>query len=200
MTDRPEWELAQQFEAGFWGDCANSYGEETKQLVYARYMGLNFVNSGGPGPVYDLDGGSILDLGGGPASLLLKCVNGGLLVVVDPCEYPDWVHERYEAHGIELVTEPAEDFDDPEGFDEVWIYNVLQHVFDPEEVLSIAIRHSECLRVFEWLDMPISPGHPHTLTMDDFPPGLETGYVNEGGAVGTACFGVTYTPDMSGDK
>lgn len=200
MSERPAWSEHQGFESEWWGSCANSYGEETKQLVYARHMGIEPINTGGPGPVYDLKGKSILDIGGGPCSLLLKCVNGGLTVVVDPCEYPDWVYDRYEAHGVEVCVQPAEEFYDPAGFDEVWIYNVLQHVIDPQKVLDVAAEQSDCFRVFEWLNVPTSPGHPHTLTLEDFPSGLAMGYVNEDGAVGFACFGVIYTPDKSGVK
>ena len=54
-------EDAQEFEAAWWGNCANSYGEETKQLVYARLMELELRDFGGPGPEIDLDGKIVLE-------------------------------------------------------------------------------------------------------------------------------------------
>jgi len=61
----------QDFEADWWGSCANTYGEESKQIVYARLMNLSPQNLDGHWPVYDIDGGSVLDIGGGPSSMLL---------------------------------------------------------------------------------------------------------------------------------
>ena len=52
-------------------------------------------------PEFDLMDRSVVDIGGGPASLLLKCMNKGRAVVADPSVFPDWVTARYEACGIE---------------------------------------------------------------------------------------------------
>jgi SAM-dependent methyltransferase len=157
------WEEAQALEAGFWGTCANTYGEETKQLLYAEKMGLRKFTS------HSIDGGgwSYLDVGGGPASMLLKFVNAGRRVVVDPCPYPRWVYDRYAAAGVESVFVGGEDLASNICFDVALIYNVLQHVRDPEAVVRNARRASRELRMFEWVDIPPHPGHPHCLTQAD---------------------------------
>jgi hypothetical protein len=155
---------AQEFEARWWGNCANTYGEETKQHAYAAVLGLDLRDRGGPGPTINLSGASILDLGGGPTSLLLKTENRGQVsTVVDPLPVPDWVKARYEAEGIAYLQRAAEGFSDGVRYDEVWIYNVLQHVYDPVEVLKTAARHADYIRIFEWVDVPAHEGHPHEL-------------------------------------
>lgn len=188
------WPDHQEWERSWWGDCSNTYGEETKQITYAHRMRLEIVPDMGRWPVYDLAGKSVLDLGGGPASMLLKTKGGGRMTVVDPCEYPRWVAERYATHAIEYRVTPAEDFHAPAWYDECWIYNVLQHVRDPLGVIDTARRHARTLRIFDWVETPASEGHPHTLhaaELDEWLGGQ--GFVeqmNENGCVGPAYYGV----------
>lgn len=190
------WDDDQQFEAEWWGDCANTYGEETKQIAYARRMGLEMVPWGGHWPTYDLGGRSVVDLGGGAVSMLLKCVNlGPHAVVVDPLPMPGWVTERYTGHGVRLVSAPAEEFRWPfDRFDEAWIYNCLQHVIDPAAIVTVARTFARTVRFFEWVGYPPSPGHPHQLEAERLRVWMggagEAGWVEEGGAVGNAFFGV----------
>lgn len=155
----------QDFEREWWGDCANTYGEETKQLFYARQMGLVMSHDNVHSPFgFDVRGKKILDIGGGPVSLLLKCRNLAKgSKVVDPCEYPYWVKLRYASAGIDYQRMPAEKINE-EGYDEVWIYNVLQHVEDPELIIKNALKAGKVLRIFEWVDIPPHEGHPHMLT------------------------------------
>ena len=186
---------AQEFEASWWGTCANTYGEETKQLVYARYMDLELRDFGGPGPEIDLEGKVVCDIGGGPVSLLLKCRNGVEPLVIDPCSFPDWVYERYNAAGVGFLKMSAEYFlPVSPRFDEIWIYNVLQHVHVPETVLRQARERADVLRIFDWLDLPPHPGHPHELKRAELEEWLgatgHTVWLNEGGAIGNAFYGV----------
>jgi hypothetical protein len=163
-----EWQAAQRFEAGFHGDCLNTYGEETKQLTYAELMGLAAMRADHY-PVYDLGHKSVLDIGGGPASILLKCINRGPSTVADPLKIPKWAIDRYQLNSILYDRCPAERFvsrvvgSAGPAFDEAWIYNVLQHVVDPEQVIATARREARQVRIFEWIDMPAYEGHPHSL-------------------------------------
>lgn len=181
---------AHDFEREWWGTCANTYGEETKQLVYAGLMELELRDRGGPGPTIDLERKSVLDLGGGPASLLLKTTNAERRTVVDPMSLPDWVLERYILAGIAFVPVPAETFRTYQPYTEVWIYNVLQHVRDPRQVIEVAKASAPILRLFEWIDVPPYEGHPHELKraeLEQWIGGKGTIYdLDNGGAVGTA--------------
>lgn len=183
----------QDFEREWWGDCGNTFGEETKQLVYARLMGLERTHDGTNSPFsFDVGGKKILDIGGGPSSLILKTRNRGACKVVDPCPYPQWVTIRYAECGIEYSRTRGEDVNEKE-FDEVWIYNVLQHVENPELIIKNALRAGKVLRLFEWIGVPAHEGHPHELTeekLNEWIGGIGvTGVLNGEGE----CFGNFYS-------
>ena len=152
-------------EEDWWGDCTNTADEEAKQLHYAKFMGLEPVSGEGWfAPPIDLGGRSVLDIGGGPVSLLLKCRNRGRSAVLDPGNWPEWVSARYKAAGIEYIHQPAESAKLGDTFDEVWIYNCLQHVQNPAEVICTAQRYGRIIRICEWLDTERNELHPHILT------------------------------------
>lgn len=172
--ERREWQREHQhFERGWWGTCVNTYGEETKQIAYARVMGLDAGpwQAGNPWPIYNVAGAQILDVGGGPVSMLLKCSHLGRgSVVVDPCRYPKWTAQRYREHRVALEVATAEDYLEAHTgrrFDEAWIYNVLQHTIDPEAIIAGMRRVARRIRVFEWVETEAYRGHPHTLHVAD---------------------------------
>ncbi len=193
MSEQQIEQTAQEWEQEWWGNCVNTFGEEAKQITYAHRMSLVNEPRLGKWPVYDLRGSTVLDLGGGPSSMLLKCV-GGNGVVVDPCPYPDWVADRYAASEIDYRVEKAEGFRLPERLTECWIYNVLQHVEDPEEVIASARANAYVLRIFEWIETETNIGHPHTLHADELNRWIggsgQTEMVDENGAVGLCYYGV----------
>lgn len=188
------WEQAQEWERKWHGDCINSYWEETKQIVYAKKMGLKLDMVEGKYPVIHLEGKSILDIGGGPYSLLLKSVHFSEGFVVDPCEYPEWVERRYETAGVQLLQIPAEQLEGLGEFDEVWIYNCLQHTRDPEKIIKNAKEHARIIRIFEWIDIPVSDGHIHELKEKELNSWLggngKVENLNESGCYGRAYYGI----------
>ena len=190
------WSDHQVTETAWHGDCLTTFGEETKQLEYAWRMGLRQIPYGGHWPVYDLDGRSVLDIGGGPVSMLLKCINRSESAVADPCPYPEWVVKRYTDNGIYYLRVKGEDvIDYGSGFDEVWIYNCLQHTENPEKIVRDARKIAPVLRIFEWIDIPPHEGHPNELKEADLNEWIGgTGTVEvmtgQNGCVGRAYFGV----------
>lgn len=184
------------FERNFWGQCTNTYGEETKQLVYARRMRLHFHHDGRSPYNIDMQRKSVIDIGGGPTSLLLKCTNLLRGVVVDPLEWPQWVYDRYGAAGILCFPYPGEEVTVTRfgKFDEAWIYNCLQHVTDPAKIVYNARQMAKTVRLFEWIDIPPHEGHPQMLTRNLLDQWLGRKAVveqlNEGGCVGRAYYGV----------
>jgi hypothetical protein len=181
-------------EAAWWGDCANTFHEEQKQLAYALRMGLIADWGCGHPPTFDLAGRSVIDIGGGPVSLLLKCCNRGESLVVDPGEYPVWVAARYRECGIGYKRGRGEDIPISLRFDEAWLYNVLQHVDDPEQVITSARQVADTIRIFEWVNIDPYPGHPHQLVPTDLDQWLGgqgfVCHVDDRGAVGQAFYGV----------
>ena len=184
----------------WWGTCANTWHEEQKQFACATRMGLLPSWNCAHPPTFNLGGRSVLDIGGGPVSLLLKCVNFKEATVADPGEFPEWVIARYKHCGIHYSKARGEDLAFSRGhgdFDEAWIYNVLQHVDDPARVIENARAWARTIRIFEWIDIPPYDGHPHMLTKSGLEEWLgSTGFaanVNENGAVGRAFYGVFAT-------
>lgn len=180
-----------KFETDYWGDCTNTLDEEQKQCVYAKYMQLTPY-----GHSWYVGGKKILDIGGGPVSLLLKAANLKEGLVVDPINYPDWTKQRYAIKNINVIVKTGEDITE-EGFDEVWIYNCLQHVIDPERIIKNALRSAKVLRIFEWIDIPAHEGHPHMLTEEKLNEWIgsngNTVQLSESGCFGRAYYNVYTT-------
>jgi hypothetical protein len=157
------WKQAQEWEQDWWDNCTNTFGEEMKQMLYADKMGLKTFHDGKSPFNIDMKGKRVLDIGGGPTSLLLKCMNVSG-VVVDPLPMLEWVEMRYEAANICLMSIAAEDLL-LTGFNECWMYNVLQHTENPELAIENARRAARLIRIFEWIDTPTNEGHPHSLSV-----------------------------------
>ena len=181
-----------EFEKAYWGDCCNTFDEETKHFVYAKLMGIPTHGHG-----FSVDQKSILDLGGGPVSMLLKTTGLTRAKVVDPITYPRWTAERYLSHHIELLVSKAEKICE-KNWDEVWIYNCLQHVDDPGLILRNALAAAKLIRIFEWIDIPAHEGHPHELTKESLDRWLGTqgNTINlaESGCYGNAYYAVQTSP------
>jgi hypothetical protein len=189
MVTNERWAQAQNYESEWWRSAGqgadNSLHEEMKQIIYAEYMGIKIDEW----KRIDLGGKSVLDVGGGPASLLLKCYNAGKRKVIDPLDMPAWCLERYKDAGIELEKIPAEDMNES-GWDEVWIYNCLQHVQVPLKVIEKLKKAGKMVRIFEFLEREANEGHPHVLTMAM----LDDAFERKGatGIIGGSIVGPTY--------
>ena len=111
-------------------------------------------------------GKNIVDLGGGALSLLLNFprIQG---LVVDPIQFDEKWIKRYKDFGIDFLCATAEDFllgVDKRLWDEVWIYNTLQHVKDPEFILRNVHKIAKVLRISEPCLTPINTPHPYSFT------------------------------------
>lgn len=176
------------FEQAYWGDCTNTFDEDQKHYVYARYMGLQQQHYS-----FNANHNRIVDIGGGPTSMLLKCLNLTEGLVVDPLVYPAWTQLRYASKRIQVQVKPGEQLTET-GWDEVWIYNCMQHAEDPQAIIDRAFQAAPILRLFEWIDIPPHPGHPHELTEQNLTawigsPGRVV-ELNESGCHGRAFAGV----------
>ena len=197
------WTDAQKLEKEWWASCANTFGEEVKQTVYAAKMGLKVYDDGNSPFCIDKSGLNILDIGCGPVSMLLK-TKANIKVAIDPCDYPAWVKMRYTEAGILNERYKGEDIPDDLGykFDEVWIYNVLQHVEDPKKVIDNAKRMGKLIRIFEWIDAETNEMHPHKLTwplLDEWLGGKgKIENINELGCVGKCYYGAFDTGQSEG--
>lgn len=156
-----KWDEAQKWETNWHADCINSYQEESKQIEYAKRMGLVVEMINGRYPVIDFHNKTVIDIGGGPYSLLLKGVNVKG-TVVDPLPIPQWCQDRYKVAGINFIQRKAEDF--AEGHYNIGlIYNCLQHTDNPQKIIGNMRKMCDLIYIHEWLDTPISDGHIHTI-------------------------------------
>lgn len=177
-------------EISYWGNCCNTFDEEQKQFVYAEHMGIERQHFS-----FDAKGRGILDIGGGPTSMLLKSINLCYGLVADPLmmSYPEWVRNRYSIRGLAVLGLRGEDLIFNMPVDEVWIYNVLQHTDEPEKIIGNALRIGKRLRIFEWINIPPHDGHPHELRQEDLDSWIgskgSVEVLNDRGCVGTAYFG-----------
>lgn len=174
-----------KFESEYWGDCTNTFDEDQKHYVYAKYMGLQQDHFS-----FNVFGKTILDIGGGPTSMLLKTKNLKSGLVCDPLNYPHWTTLRYLEKNINVKVIRGEDVVE-EGWNEVWIYNCLQHTDDPAKIISNALKAAKVLRIFEWVDIPPHEGHPQMITKEF----LDKCIGKEGNTVQLAengCFGRAY--------
>lgn len=191
-----KWIEAQAWELDWHSNSVNSFGEELKQLEYAKLMGLNLSPTNKTPYSFDLQGKSVLDLGSGPYSLLLKCRNLGDSLVSDPLmdSFPQWVRDRYKAHGLTTNSLPAEEIIVEKPFDCVLFYNVLEHTYDPEKIVKNAMKAGKIVRCFEWLDTRSNIGHPQTLTEENmnkwFGQEGKVQSINRGGANGRCYSGI----------
>lgn len=193
-----DFEKAQIWEGKWHGDCTlSSYMEESKQIIYAKKMGLTALSELGQYPVYDLQNKNICDIGSGPYSLLIKSKNLGQCYAVDPCpSYPEWVSARYACKGINFLRIKGEDIN-PEDFkdtEEVFIYNCLQHTDNPKQIIDNAKKIGKIIRLFEWLETGVNEGHLHNLhenEMNEWLGGIgKTEQLNESGCHGLSYYGI----------
>jgi glycosyltransferase involved in cell wall biosynthesis len=168
-----KWAKAQEIESAYWKKHLDV--EIVKQYGYMKMMKFD--------PTADHKGKSYLDIGGGPRSILCLIQGAERRVVVDPIVH-DGIKEFYKKAGIEFVQIQAEKFN-PSKFcyTDVLIYNVLQHVMDPEMVLLqawAALKPNGTLRLCEFLGIPNGVDgtdyfdcHPHIIAEDWLLPILE---------------------------
>lgn len=174
-------------------------GEQLKQLTYAKYLQLDFTHDGNSPYVINKEGLDILDVGGGPVSLLLK-TKADNKVVIDPCEFDRWVLDRYIANNIRYNKNDAESMKYTGKFDEVWLYNVLQHTEDPAKIFDNvykALKKGGTFRFLDWVDTQVNVAHPTTLTAEQINQWVEKYEqplikvnINENNATGTIVYGV----------
>jgi len=203
MNTRIRWQEAQDWEAKWWNTCANTVWEDVKQMALAPLLGLKIVPNAYTDYRIPLNGESVLDIGGGPSSLLLKCENVKG-TVVDPCDYPKWVGERYKERGIEYLKVMGEEIDITKNYEEVWIYNVLQHTQDPRKIIQNAKKVGKLIRIFEWVNMGVNDGHLHSFTREQLEEWLGgTGKITKlssQGLYGTAFSGVFFGQDNGSES
>ncbi len=150
-------------ELEFWSTYSSHLCETDKQTFYAIQTGL--VTDDKYPYVINMNGKSVLEIGGGPVGLTLRVPSNSRRKVIDPSPYPQWVKDRYQYFGIEYESIKAEDMNES-GWDEVWLFNVMQHIDNPDQAFENIIKSAKVIRIFEWLNTPIDESHPSSFTKE----------------------------------
>jgi SAM-dependent methyltransferase len=162
LNMQTEWEAAQRWELDWWLSNPGEYAGEIRKSTRVAQLLMLGTN--------DVRDKRVLDVGCGPFSLLHFIPTAPGSVALDSLYFGAELEQRYLDMGIRRIIKCGEELDpDVDGtFDEVWIYNCLQHVRDPTKILENAIKVSKRVRIFEWVYIAPYEGHLHRLT----PPGL----------------------------
>jgi hypothetical protein len=123
---------------------------------YFRYLNIDF----------DLKNKTILEIGPARISALLYCDNYQHSFIVEPTEYEDTT-KLYSEKPISFIREIYENCESPK-VDEIWLFNVLQHVVDPDEFIEKCKKNTKVIKFFEPINTPIETHHPHSFTFDDY--------------------------------
>ena len=161
------WQEAQDAEQKTWNK--DTWTEDRDWYDYYRNQAIERYGSILGVSNNDLQHKSILDIGGGCTSMLPYFTNFSYALIVDPLGIDESVMSLYVENNISVQRSRAEDFlDNYSGvlFDEVWIYNVLQHVLEPEKILRKLYKVTRKLRIGEPLEVPTDTHHPYRLTRD----------------------------------
>lgn len=132
------------------------YNRENSERAYRnifKYLGLSF----------DQEDKSIAEIGCGLYPAVYFCENVQA-IVFEP------LFSKPEHCGLNIFWNRCafEEFKYHFGVDEVWIYNCLQHVIDPEAIVKKSKDVSRVVRFFEPVDYPTCTYHPHTFSQSDF--------------------------------
>lgn len=145
--------------------------EERKQHTYSYDEGVRHYKKSYDnylkylGTDYNHEGKTIVEIGCAdfPA---LQHVDALIKIVIEPMPSTKLVDICRE-HNIDLIAEPVEQIRMPLS-DEIWLFNVLQHVIDPDTFIDKCKASTKLIRFFEPLNYPADVCHPHVLTEEDF--------------------------------
>jgi hypothetical protein len=151
------WQQAQVAEAKYHKDpldkLLSNYKESYRQ--YFKWLGIE----------HNLNGKKIIEIGCANIPALHFCTNY-TGVIIEPLP-SDILQSLVKDMPVTLIKDPAE-YVDLSGYDEVWLFNVLQHVIDPKLLVENMKKIAKCIRYFEPVNMGTCVHHPHGFTMDDF--------------------------------
>jgi hypothetical protein len=130
-----------------WGEIYN---------FYFRYLDIDT----------NLENKTILEIGPAKIAALIYCNNYGPSFIVEPTKYEDTEH-LYVDKPITFIRDTYEDCESPV-VDEIWLFNVLQHIVDPDSFIEKCKKSAKIIKFFEPINTPIEVHHPHSFTFDEY--------------------------------
>ena len=133
---------------------------EKYKIAYNYYFEYLNINNA------DLQKKSIAEIGCARISSLFFCNNYSKSYVIEPTYYPE-ADKYFEGKDIVKIHERAEQCDFPK-VDEVWMFNVLDHVQNPDLIIEKAKQNSKIIRFFEPIDCGTNLEHPFSFSLNDY--------------------------------
>lgn len=139
-----------------------TFHTETFEEGYAHYNDSYRQYFQHLGIVYDLQNKNIVEIGPADFPALAYCINrGNSCFIIEPM--PSEHLKRFSIFILAMMAEDA-----IYEADEVWLFNVLQHVVDPYKIVERAKAQSKVIRFFEPINYGTNECHPWNLTMAMF--------------------------------
>lgn len=180
VISQERWEQAQSKEINHYDYYNEDNYKNSSYIILRDHFNID--------PENDLINKKILESGGGCNPSIYFCKGLKKAVNVEPLydKFPESVKSKLNNANVECISVAFEDYKGRSKFDEVWFFNVLQHVKDPYLQIQNAKRIANIIRVFEPIDTAINDEHPHSFDMqffiDQFPNAEVKMY--RGGSVG----------------
>lgn len=174
------WERANEIESNYWGIFTAELMTLKHQELYIDALNIRSDYFDVIDNSLNFSDKKILDVGGGPASLLLRTNNtkgnchDGIIegVIIDPVIITEHQLDRYKYFNLNFINDKGENIDlyynDKNHFDETIIYNCLQHVENPIEILDKITHISKRIRLSEPINASTDEAHLHEFTSKYF--------------------------------
>lgn len=154
MVTQERWLKAQEAERSFHNEDFET-GKEHYGVSYEQYFKHLGIDP-------DLKEKNIVEIGPADFPALGYCRNiGSKSLIIEPMP-----SDHLKRFGITILNELAEDAQYEA--DEVWLFNVLQHVIDPYKIVENAKKQVSVIRFFEPINYGVDQCHPWNLTMEMF--------------------------------
>ena len=116
---------------------------------------------------FDLENRSVLEIGPAKVPGLYFCKNYSHSYIIEPLTFAETEEQFKDRSDITFIRDPAETCAFPD-IDEVWLFNVLQHVINPNLIIERCKQHAKIIRFFEPIDTSCDIAHPHTFNIEFF--------------------------------
>lgn len=153
-----KWQRAQEKERSFHGnntlDKLIAYEEGYAQ--YFKYLDTTLNQKGK----------TIIEIGCADVPALHFCNGYKKGIIIEPLP-SDLLNQLIKDKPITVIEKAAENVSFPK-VDEIWLFNVLQHVIDPTVIIEQSKESANIIRFFEPINDGIDECHLHSFTLDYF--------------------------------
>ena len=149
------WNEAQRAERSFHNGESFQEGFNHYMDSYGQYFNLLSIH-------WNQGSKKICEIGPADYPALVYCHKKGIgSFIIEPMP-----SETLKRFNIPIRQEPAETCE--YNVDEVWLFNVLQHVINPYKIVERAKKQSKVIRYFEPINYGVNECHPWNLTKEMF--------------------------------